>query len=277
MFDILRNSFFNAPDDGAPAPSPEASPPATTPTSSSSPTTQPAVSYDPETDLYEGADAPDTNFSEAGEPAVETPTPPVEEGTALDEKPKELDAVQPEVPEKPEQVKETELQTVTPEQAQEFRKQIHDGLASFYALDEEQAAALSTDPAQVLPALAAKVHYAAVEGSVQAILSVLPNFIRNMQAQNYSAQSNEAKFYDRWPALKSHDAKVLEVGRVWRQLNPEASMEVFIDKVGTLVAGMVGSTRAPLAPQPRGAPASTSRQVEVAPDIWGDLAMHELE
>lgn len=234
------------------------------------------ATFNVDEDLYIGADTPETNFADAEvKVPVEGETAPTPEGTTPQEKPEAADAA-PEGEKPAETPVEPAQVPITQEQIKEFRRQVDDGLTEFYKLSEEDAAALRDSPETVLPKLAARVHYTAVEGAVTAVLQALPQFLNNMQAQNRVVHTNEEKFYTRWPALRAHAADVLQVGTVWRNMNPQAPLDDWIEKVGAIVASMKGATTEPVR-QPSRAGASggapTTRQtVPVPSDFWSELA-----
>lgn len=131
----------------------------------------------------------------------------------------------------------------TPQQVQEqygaWRKQTEDALAkSHYALSQEQADELDINPAEFIAKAMSRVYLDAVTATLTQTMQFLPQMIQGIQTQEKASNANEDVFFGRWPKLKEHQATVLRVGQVYRQLNPQASMEQFINEVGaqTMVA-----------------------------------------
>lgn len=131
----------------------------------------------------------------------------------------------------------------TPEQVQqrymEWRGQTEDLLAKHhYALKQEQIDELDTNPAEFIAKMQARVYLDAVTAVLTQVTQHLPRMIQQQNELSAHSVSNESQFYDRWPKLREHADTVLRVGAVYRQLNPSASMEDFINEVGaqTMVA-----------------------------------------
>ena len=60
----------------------------------------------------------------------------------------------------------------------------------------------------------------------------LPNAVQHITRMATTQQQDEADFYTQWPDLKAHSEDVLRIGRVYRQMNPTATKEQFIQDVG---------------------------------------------
>lgn len=165
-------------------------------------------------------------------PKEETPPPPKEE-TAEEKAAREL--------------RET--------QAREKRQK---DLEEYYKLPDDLAARLATEPELVLPTLAAKVHQALELATQQMITQLVPQFLQQhtqLQAANEKAKST---FYDRWPSLKDYEPQVLQMGQMFRQLNPKATPEDSIERIGATVCAALG-----IQPDPKpgsGTPAPQQQQ-----------------
>lgn len=121
-------------------------------------------------------------------------------------------------------------------------KQRFDGLVKQYTLPEDMAARLPTEPEQVLPFLAAKVHEHVMAQVEQMVAQQLPNQIhQSMEMQRREVEAKSA-FYKAWPTLneKEHHDKVMMVGALFRQLNPTASAEQAIERIGQVVHAALG-------------------------------------
>jgi hypothetical protein len=142
-------------------------------------------------------------------------------------------------------------------------KELFDGLAKQYQLPEDMAARLATEPEQVLPFLAAKVHQHVMAQVEQMVAQQLPGRIH--QVVETTRRDSEAKsaFYKAWPTLneREHHDKVMMVGTLFRQLNPTATPDEAIQRIGRVVHEALGlpipaaTTTAPAAASVAPAPA----------------------
>ena len=135
-----------------------------------------------------------------------------------------------------------------------------------YGLPEDMAVKLQTEPEQVLPYLAARVHQNVVQqvvGRVTELLTTqLPTMIRNHQAISEAELTAKNTFYGRWPQLKVHEETVKKAGVMFRSLNPNADSQTALEAIGKLVCdslgipqGTGGAPAAPAAPASPAAPA----------------------
>jgi hypothetical protein len=81
--------------------------------------------------------------------------------------------------------------------------------------------------------------------------------VRETETRNAAAQ---AEFYKAWPSLKGYDKQVLQVGALFRQLNPNATPQEAIERIGKVVHEALGIA----IPAP-GAAAPASPAVPAAP------------
>lgn len=104
------------------------------------------------------------------------------------------------------------------------------------------AARLTTEPEQVLPFLAAKVHQHIMEQVRAEMSQGLP--VQIHQVMERTRRNNEARdaFYKAWPTLneKDHGEKVMMVGALFRQLNPNAKPDEAIERIGKVVHEALG-------------------------------------
>ena len=104
-----------------------------------------------------------------------------------------------------------------------------------YALTEEQAAEFDDSPGTAIPKLAARLHMEVMQQSVAMIAGLLPKIMANVnQAQTVEAQ-RETEFFKEWPELAGHRDQVERLGRVYYQLNPQATFTEFVRDVGAQV------------------------------------------
>ena len=105
-----------------------------------------------------------------------------------------------------------------------------------YALTEEQAEEFDSDIGKAIPKLAARLHMEVMQQSVAMIAGLLPKIMANVnQAQTVEAQ-RETEFFKEWPELTGHRDQVERLGRVYYQLNPQATFTEFMRDVGAQVA-----------------------------------------
>lgn len=83
----------------------------------------------------------------------------------------------------------------------ELRSKYISELEQQYAVPEDQVDALLTSPEKVLPNLAARVHLAVQEQTINAIVGALPQLIGNYIQQDAANRERQQAFFKTWPAL----------------------------------------------------------------------------
>lgn len=167
-----------------------------------------------------------------GEPAPEDQPGEGEQPAGEDQQPGE--GQQPEVQETAEQKAAREAKEA--EQRQKYEQELED----YYKLPDDLAARLATEPETVLPKLAAKVHQAVMVGVQNQVTQMIPEMFQRMQQVQKANQSAMDAFYGRWPGLRKHEKQVLEVGKMYRQMNPKATPQESVERIGMLVAAAMG-------------------------------------
>jgi hypothetical protein len=114
-----------------------------------------------------------------------------------------------------------------------------------YALSREDSEALGVDDSQALSRLAAEVHVGVVESIMQHVNRSLHGMVEGVLQQQQEQATYWGQFDAAWPWMKekhgeSYRNLVNQYGAVWRQMNPEGSMEDFIRQVGAQVALVLG-------------------------------------
>lgn len=144
----------------------------------------------------------------------------------------------------------------TPEELAEARKVYEASVAARYTMSEEQALQLQTEPEKVLPQLAARVYVDVMQDVTQQIMGVMPQVIQGYVANTTRETQAQSEFFGAWPELKGHDQQVLTMGAMFRQLNPTATPQEAIAKIGEMTMAALGLKRqqqvapaAPAAPQ----------------------------
>lgn len=132
-----------------------------------------------------------------------------------------------------------QAQSPTPEQqrAQQdaARETWRTGLVNNYALSEDEAALFVSDPGRALPQLAANLHMRVMDNMAEYMRQVLPDMMEQQTRQSTALAEGRTAFFDAWPELKGHEGLISQIGLSWRQLNPSATREQFIEQVGPMV------------------------------------------
>lgn len=136
------------------------------------------------------------------------------------------------------------VETKTAEQlekeAKDRQQAEYDQLVKYYALPEDLATKVQTEPETVLPVLAAKMHQS-VLSSVERMLRVdLPQVVKQTQTVMVAEQAAKDQFYGAWPGLKDFETQVLEVGAMYRKMNPKADAKTATEKIGSVVCAALG-------------------------------------
>lgn len=155
--------------------------------------------------------------------------------------------------------------TVSTEEYSTWRNSRLSQLEQVYALDQEAADAMLTEPELVLPKLAAKVHMEVMENSMRAMQAMVP--VMMQQVQYHTEREGKAKnlFTTVNPDLADprYEGAIMELGTVYRNVNRTAPPEVAAQAIGNLVRAALGIA----APQAAGvqAPVQQVMQPMVAP------------
>lgn len=276
----IKWKFFEAADENASAgtPAPAA---AETPQEPSAPveTFDADVSTDADWGDLSDDSVPDFDFGDEppahveaevttpAKPSTEVQTPPAAEQVP----PVQPETQAPEVPAQP---------PATPEAIRAAEMQYMQQLQGLYQFDEQTALKLQTEPEKVLPALAAKLHLDVMKTVMGQVRGMLPQMLE-VQTQS-SALETKAKeqFFSAWPELKGYDKQVMEVGRMFRQINPSAPAEEAVKRIGEIAMATLGMQRAaqqqapaPAAPNAAFRPAAPGRTAapQAPAGMWEDL------
>jgi len=183
-----------------------------------------------EPDLAEDKPAEQPKVEEAKqEPEVPAEKP---EPVAAEETEKE---VPPEVvqPAPPEPVAQTPAETPPGQSYDELKSNAVAELEKRYALSQEDADAMISEPEAVIPKLAARLYVDIYENMMNMLQHQLPHVVRDVQTTSSRQQKDEEAFYTAWPALRNVDRnELIRIGQMYRQLNPQATREQFIQDVG---------------------------------------------
>ena len=150
----------------------------------------------------------------------------------------------------------------TAEQRLEMRNQLVNDIARSYQISEVDATKLMTAPNEILPQMAARIVVDAMDRIVPVVMngvfSALPQFVDQHMGARTVATKNEDAFFQKWPELKEHEAKIAPLAKAFRDANPKATMEQAIVQVGMMVWNAAGlpmdKLLLKLADPPKGAP-----------------------
>jgi hypothetical protein len=176
-----------------------------------------------------------------------------------------------------------------------WEKEQHGKLESLYQLSEEEQTAFMTEPEKTLPKLAATLHMRITKAVLNSVQSIVPQIIQQHQTMTTTEAEAKNAFYSANPDLKdpAYEAAILQVGAMYRQMNPGAKREDAVKKIGELVRVSMGlpptgSVEAPpaasAAPAAQGRPFTPARgaagaipQAGVETNEWAQLANEFIE
>jgi len=115
-------------------------------------------------------------------------------------------------------------------------------LEKLYQLSEEEQQAFLTEPEVTLPKLAAAIHMKVTKAVLAAVQGNLPNMIQQHQQVTTTESAARNAFYEVNPDLSdpAYEPAVLQVGQMFRKMNPTASREEATKKIGELVRVSMG-------------------------------------
>lgn len=215
------------------------------------------VSPEPTAGVQTAVETPDDQSR-----AAETPAAPVEgePPVAPSEAPSTPKTPEPETP-----PAAAAPQLPTTEQIIERRQQIADQISERYSLTEDEHAEILTDP-KALPKMVGKLYMDIYDAVNASIMQRIPQVVADVQRLTTTVQQHENQFFTKWPDLKASPdrlAKVQEIAKVFRQMNPKATPEQFIDNVGAMAMwqlGLVQQGQPAPAPQTRPGPVSNPQR-----------------
>lgn len=134
------------------------------------------------------------------------------------------------------------------EDIQRMREKLIEDMTGRYSVQftEQEREALKQNPHEVLasklPRLAAQMYVDAFEAVHQTLWSQLPDYVRSQTSAVVSSQEYERRFYERWPQLKDPKLSeaILRIGRVYREVKPDAKPEEAIEEIGAQAVAMLG-------------------------------------
>lgn len=232
-------------------------------------------------------------------PEVVDPKPeetPVKDVPVEEVVPVPASEAQPKTEEKPAPAAEQPAPEVTPpatEPRQVDLSQVQGELEKRYALTDEQADMLTTDPQKAFPQLAAQLHMQVLSHVLRVFEASLPQQLQMITSRQQEYQQVEGQFKQLYPGLDMAKPDVLQAvttaaGMVKQQF-PQLSMDDKVKRVGLLAHSLLGtipsevSQGAPAAkPAPKPIPVSPnpvrgSTKPNAAPPTEWDQFLSELK
>lgn len=163
----------------------------------------------------------------------------------------------------------TEPELLTDEDLAERRRAYRADLEKVFAISDEDATLLVTEPESVLPRMAANMYEKVMSDVVSMMQTQIPAVMQQFQKQTESQQKTKDMFYKINPGLSEVDeSQVTELipqyAGLIRQTNPNLTQEELIRKVGMVIGAALGVDAGKVreAPPPKPKPAA---QVAPAP------------
>lgn len=171
------------------------------------------------------------------------PDAPKEEQKPTVEEPPKEEAPAPVVEEQPkvEPPKEEAPAKTEEEQVAEFN-QVMGELQKVYAISEEDADAILTDPKNAVPKLMANAHVRMMQTVHNMMQQLVPAMVEQHQIQSKSRQTLTEKFSQAWPELASEQNKNVVIAAIQtvRTVNPGIDVDTLIEKVGPVAYSILG-------------------------------------
>jgi len=134
------------------------------------------------------------------------------------------------------------------EQLETHRAALLDSLAAqHFQISKEEADALITDPASVLPKLGARVYYQAMQSALLHMEQFVPRMVQQITRDMRAHDEAEAGFYSTHKALDKakHGKDVRQFAAAFRQTNPQIKQEDLLAMVASAVMAKYGLSALP--------------------------------
>ena len=120
----------------------------------------------------------------------------------------------------------------------QMREQAISQLEPVYALSEEDARNVITDPEKVIPKLFARMHVDMMMAVASGLEKQLPVYLQQQSGETNFRQSANREFWKTWPHLGKPEylPTVQGILTQYRQLNPQADLPTIIREVGVLAS-----------------------------------------
>ena len=129
-------------------------------------------------------------------------------------------------------------------QLSESREAMVEALTERFAISEEDAELLQTQPEAVLPRMAANIMFEAISSVHKQIQEFVPSIIeRHMKVMKAQMEAENA-FYEKWPGLKGLDeeksTRLNGIIKAYNAANPNQPRERRIEEIGALAHQIMG-------------------------------------
>lgn len=173
---------------------------------------------------------------EVQEPVVAEEAPVVTEDAVVEPV---VEAIEP-VVEQPEGSSET-VEAETPNFEEEVTKYKGE-LEKQYAISDEDAEQILTDPQLVLPKLMANMHLAMLQQVGKMMQDNMPSIVENTVKQSTTRDKRMAQLQERYPDLvtKENEAIATTALKTISQLHPGITFEAMLDKLGPIAQALMG-------------------------------------
>lgn len=210
-----------------------------------------------EVDLGETSPKPaDTSTAEGGkEPEGQQPVTPATPAPVVKAEEPAAPTAAPVVPAK------------TPEQEKAEYDKIVGDLQKAYAISEDDAEAIMSDPGTVIPKLMTNMHIKIMSTAANMMQSMLPQLVEQAISRNNATESLEKKFTSRWPDLnkKTDLQAVYQAVQTVRALNPTIAVDDLIEEVGPIAYALLKRQAPAAAPAQQQAPAAKPKSKPAVP------------
>lgn len=181
----------------------------------------------------------DLEIGEAGpEPeGFAKPAEPVVVESVANAPPVAAEPAQPAAPSAP-----VKVEPAVPFDAVAWEKEQLTNLEQLYQLTEAEQQAFLTEPENTLPKLAAAIHMKVTKAVLNAVQGNLPQMIQQHQSVASTETAARSAFYEANPDLAdpAYEPAILQVGQMFRKMNPTAPREEATKKIGELVRVSMG-------------------------------------
>lgn len=103
-----------------------------------------------------------------------------------------------------------------------------------YVLDEPTREKLDTNPSEVIPMLAGRLHMQILTAAVTQMANMFPQMLAEHSERNTIVQQRESSFFTQFPDLAGHKETVQRMAMAYRNANPSASLEQAVQEIGTM-------------------------------------------
>jgi len=136
-------------------------------------------------------------------------------------------------------------------------------LEQHYQLSEDLKSAILTEPEVALPKILARAHMEITRSVVNATRNLMPSMFQEVTQSTRAEDDAKSTFYGANPDLAKPELEpvIMKLGAMYRQVNPHASAEEAVKRIGELVRVSVGLP-APVVAGGSSAPAASAPAVQ---------------